>query len=115
MNGMSCGRMTLPTISRQLRSAPPASARPAAESRLLAGAAAAEALAARRAGGAGGGAGAGLAVGGHAEVHGLEPLDLVAQAGRLLELQVRRGGPHLRLEIGYHGLQVVADQRRLVR
>ena len=39
----------------------------------------------------------------------LHALDLVAQAGRGLEVEVGRGRAHLLLEVGQHGFEVVAD------
>src|SRR5687768_6740765 len=48
-----------------------------------------------------------------AELGGLEAADLVAQARRLLELQVRRGVLHLDLELGDVAREVHAGERGL--
>src|SRR5690242_6250706 len=64
------------------------------------GIAAAQSLAADGAGGAGGRARPRRAVLRHAEIHRLQPADLVAQPRRLLELEVGGGGAHLLLQLG---------------
>src|SRR5262249_3036882 len=40
---------------------------------------------------------------------GAQALDLVAQPGGLLEVEIGRGGPHARLEVGDYRLEIVTD------
>ena len=51
----------------------------------------------------------GHGIGGNRELGRLEALELVAQARGFLEVEVGGGGAHALLEIGHHGLQVMAD------
>src|SRR3546814_14999357 len=65
-------------------------------------------------GGLGAALGGAVGAGGHVEFHGLEALQLVAQAGGFLELEVGGGGANALLDLGDGGLEVVAEPR-LVR
>src|SRR5262249_50130600 len=45
----------------------------------------------------------------HRELGGAQALDLVTQPRGLLEVEIGRGGPHPRLKVGDHRLEIVTD------